>query len=383
MTTDTTDRPHPDFDTPPAHGTARPIPVWASRFAALCILLAAPLSAPPATSQTAPLAVPLAAPQSAPQAAPQSAPQTAPLAAPQAGPQTAPQAAFQATPETVSQATPAPARMQDGPPVTLDGFLVQGGMVWGRTRPGTRMTLDGTPVKVGADGHFVFGFGRDAGPEARLALTYPDGRQTVRRLGVASRRFDIERIDGLPPKTVTPPPEWRERRKRETGRVISARAPVTDATDWADGFILPAEGRFSGFYGSQRILNGKPRSPHYGIDIANSTGTPIVAPAGGIVRLAAPDFLLEGGIVIIDHGFGVTSTLFHMNTVDVAEGDRVAKGERIGTIGATGRASGPHVDWRINWGRVRLDPGLFFSAGTGVAGGAKPATDTGAPDTRR
>jgi len=244
----------------------------------------------------------------------------------------------------------------------LQGTLAQGGMVWGQVEAGSEMMLDGTKVKVGPKGNFVFGFSRDAGANATLVTTGPDGNQTTQTIDIAQRSFDIERVDGLPPKTVTPPPEWLERRKVETGRVRSARAENTNDTLWLNGFHKPAEGRFSGFYGSQRILNGKPRSPHYGLDTAAPIGTPIYAPAGGRVRLAAPDFLLEGGIVIIDHGFGVTSTLFHMNSVDVQEGAVVASGDRIGTIGEKGRASGPHVDWRVNWGSVRLDPLLLIGS---------------------
>ncbi|NVJ99223.1 MAG: M23 family metallopeptidase [Alphaproteobacteria bacterium] len=244
--------------------------------------------------------------------------------------------------------------------VDLKGDIAQGGLVWGKVSPGSEITLDGVSVKVGSEGHFVFGFGRDAQPTAALVVLHRDGSTEKRTLKIASRTFDIERVDGLPPKTVTPPMEWRERRKKETGKVREARSHLADNMHWSRGFIKPAEGRFSGFYGSQRILNGKPRSPHYGLDIAGPTGTPIYAPAGGVIRLAVPDFLLEGGIVIIDHGFGVTSTLFHMNSVDVEEGTWVHQGDQIGTIGATGRASGPHVDWRVNWQNVRLDPLLLI-----------------------
>jgi len=244
--------------------------------------------------------------------------------------------------------------------VELSGTAAQGGMLWGKVAPGATVSLDGAPVKVGPGGNFVIGFGRDAGARATLSVQHKDGATEVQAITVRKRHFDIERVDGLPPKTVTPPPEWRERRAKETGMVRDARSHNTDALDWQAGFIRPAEGRFSGFYGSQRILNGEPRSPHYGLDIAGPTGTPIVAPASGVVRLAVPDFLLEGGIVIIDHGFGVTSTLFHMNSVDVQKGQTVRQGDRIGTIGQTGRANGPHVDWRVNWGGVRLDPILLI-----------------------
>ncbi len=241
----------------------------------------------------------------------------------------------------------------------LKGDVAQGGLVWGQVEAGAEIRLDGTQIFVGPEGHFVFGFSRDAKKDASLVILHRDGRRIEKNLSVKQREFNIERIDGLPPKTVTPPESWTARRKIETGRVRKARAArAIKRVDWLNGFIKPAEGRFSGFYGSQRILNGKPRSPHYGLDIAGPVGTPIVAPAGGIITLAASDFLLEGGIVIIDHGYGVSSTLFHMNSVDVKEGQRIEQGEQIGTIGSKGRSSGPHVDWRINWGRVRLDPFL-------------------------
>jgi len=245
--------------------------------------------------------------------------------------------------------------------VELKGTLAQGGMAWGQVPAGSEILLDGNPVKIGPAGNFVFGFGRDAPAEAALLIITRDGNRSTTTLAIAQRIFDIERVEGLPPKTVTPPPEWRERRKLETGKVVAARAKFTNATEWLTGFAKPAVGRFSGFYGSQRILNGKARSPHYGLDIAAAIGDPVFAPAAGIVRLAATDFLLEGGIVIIDHGLGVSSTLFHMNSVDVKEGESVARGGQIGTIGAKGRASGPHVDWRVNWGSVRLDPLLLLA----------------------
>ena len=244
----------------------------------------------------------------------------------------------------------------------LQGTPAQGGMVWGQVEAGSELVLDGTKIKVGPSGNFVFGFSRDATGSAKLVTLRPDGSREEQTINIAQRTFDIERVEGLPPKTVTPPPEWAARRKVETGRVRSARAENTNDLLWLAGFKKPAEGRFSGFYGSQRILNGKPRSPHYGLDIAAPVGTPIYAPAGGTVRLAASDFLLEGGIIIIDHGFGVTSTLFHMNSVDVKEGAEVARGERIGTVGAKGRANGPHVDWRVNWRTVRLDPLLLIDS---------------------
>lgn len=244
--------------------------------------------------------------------------------------------------------------------VQFQGPIEQGSLVRGHVPVGSKLKLDGNEVKVTEDGYFVVGFSRDHKASSVYVVETPSGDIIAGALAIASRSYDIERVDGLPPKTVSPPPSWTERRKGETARVVSGRSFMTDDEHWRDQFIKPASGRISGVYGSQRILNGKPRSPHYGLDIANKTGTKVVAPAAGIIRLSAPDFLFEGGIIIIDHGFGITSTLFHLNSVEVKEGQIVKQGERIGSIGATGRASGPHVDWRLNWQKVRLDPALVL-----------------------
>jgi len=244
-------------------------------------------------------------------------------------------------------------------PIRLNGPVVQGGMIVGQATPGSTVRLDGTSVKVAPDGRFVFGFNRDAGQSALLEIVEPAGAQHIETLSVKQRDYKIQRIDGLPPKKVTPPPELTARLKRERGLVAQARARDTDFLHWAEPFIWPAKGRISGVYGSQRILNGKPRQPHYGVDVAGPKGTPVVAPASGIVMLAQPDFYFEGGIIIIDHGYRVMSTLFHLQTVDVIVGQAVEKGQPIATIGATGRATGAHVDWRMNWGATRLDPALI------------------------
>jgi len=241
----------------------------------------------------------------------------------------------------------------------LDGAFTQGGMIRGQVEPGQTVRLNGEPVKVSADGAFVIGFGREADAQHTLSVRAKGEVVAERRLTIEARDFEIERVDGLEEDKVSPPPEYYERRERETGMVSEARAPVSAMTHWQDGFIWPATGEITGVYGSQRILNGKPRAPHYGVDIAGGDGSPVKAPAGGLVRLAETDFLLEGGIVIIDHGFGVSSTLFHLKAVTVAEGERVEQGARIGRIGATGRATGPHVDWRVNWRETRLDPRLL------------------------
>ncbi len=246
--------------------------------------------------------------------------------------------------------------------VDLEGVFKQGGMIRGQADPDTKVFLDGEEIRVDSQGRFVFGFGRDAAETAILKIVKKDGNQEEMTLKVVPQDYDIERIDGLPEKTVNVPEEERLRREKEAAMVIEARAPFTDSADWALPFIKPVEGRITGVYGSQRILNGQPRWPHYGLDIAGDVGTPVKAPAGGAVRLAEPEFLLEGGIIIIDHGFGVTSTFMHLSKVTVKVGQRVEQGDILGAIGMTGRASGPHLDWRINWGSVRLDPALVLEA---------------------
>jgi len=246
--------------------------------------------------------------------------------------------------------------------ITYEGAFSQGGMVRGHIgeNPVREIWLNDISVKIGPQGYFVFGFSRDEAATADLKIIYNDGSLEEKTLEVAPQVYKIERVDGLPPRTVHIPEEEKERRRVERGKVAVARGFDNNNHFWRENFIQPAQGRISGVYGSQRILNGTPRIPHYGLDVAAPIGTEIVAPASGVVRLAEPDFLLEGGIVIIDHGFSIFSTLFHMNSVGVVEGQIVAKGETIGTIGEKGRTSGPHVDWRINWGKVRLDPKLLL-----------------------
>ena len=241
----------------------------------------------------------------------------------------------------------------------LQGTLAQGGLVVGRIAPGAKVTLDGEPVTVDdGRGLFVVGFGRDHGPTAELAIEAPDGTRETTRLEIAARQWDIARIDGLPPRTVTPSPGDLERIGREAALIRAARAHDSDRTDFLGGFIWPAKGRISGRYGDQRILNGAPRSPHLGVDVAAPVGTPVHAAAGGLVTLAERDLFYTGGTLVIDHGHGLTTIYSHLNEVGVAVGAVVAQGDPIGTVGATGRATGPHLDWRLNWFQERLDPEL-------------------------
>ncbi len=244
----------------------------------------------------------------------------------------------------------------------LHGRLVQGGLVRGTTEPGAVVELDGRRVRVSPEGIFLLGFSRDAAAQARLVVRFPDGKVTRRQLHIAKRTYKIERIDGLPEKMVTPPPEVTERIRRENAIIARLRQRDTPATLFLSGWIRPAKGRVTGVYGSQRILNGKPRRPHFGLDIAAPPGTPVVAPADGIVVLAERDLYYTGGTVILDHGHGLTSAFLHMRDVKVTPGRLVRRGEIIGTIGATGRVTGPHLDWRVNLFDVRLDPALLLRA---------------------
>ena len=241
----------------------------------------------------------------------------------------------------------------------LQGNFVQGGLVLGQTEPGARVSLAGHPVRVAPDGRFVFGFGRDHGPEATLTVRLPGGGETQRSLAIAPRHYRIQRIDGLPPGKVTPNPADLARIRRENAEIARIRALDTPEPLFESGWIWPARGVISGVFGSQRVLNGKPRRPHYGVDIAAPIGTPVRAPADGIVRLAAPDLFYTGNTLMLDHGFGLVSVYSHLSALEVAVGDRVTQGTLIGRIGATGRVTGAHLDWRLNWFGERLDPALL------------------------
>jgi murein DD-endopeptidase MepM/ murein hydrolase activator NlpD len=243
-------------------------------------------------------------------------------------------------------------------PVEISGALTQGGVVFGKTDPGATATLDGRPVRVAKDGRFVFGFGRDASAAAMLEIHHPDGTVNRMPLKVASRQYEVQRIEGLPQNLVTPNAEEEARIAREQAKVTQTRTLDLDEPLFESGFIWPAVGPISGVFGSQRVLNGEPRAPHYGVDIAAPEGSPVVSPADGVVTFAEPDLFLTGGTVVIDHGHGLSSTFLHMSRIDVMVGAHLRQGDLVGTVGATGRASGPHLHWGMNWFEVRLDPEL-------------------------
>ena len=254
--------------------------------------------------------------------------------------------------------TPAVAAAETG--VRLDGPRTQGGLLRGRVPPGSAVRYEGEAVRVSGDGWFLIGFGRDAPPDAELLVVFPDRRRERRVLRVEPREYDIQRIDGLPPRKVTPrSKEDRARIAADVRMVRQARTTDAPRTDFLGGFQWPIKGRISGVYGSQRILNGEPRRPHFGIDIAAPTGTKVGAPADGVVTMVHPDMFFSGGTMIIDHGHGLSSAFLHLSRILVETGERVAQGQTIAEVGSTGRSTGPHLDWRINLFGRRLDPGLL------------------------
>lgn len=243
--------------------------------------------------------------------------------------------------------------------VDLKGHLVPGGFAIGQVGPGAKILLGKVPVQVGADGLFVIAFGRDQGPEQQLTIVHADDTAEQQMLTIAPRDYDIQRIDKLDQNMVTPDPATVARIKADQAKVKAARAEPSERRDFLMHFIWPATGPISGVYGSQRILNGVPRAPHFGTDIAAPEGSQVIAPADGVVRLAETGFYLTGGTIIIDHGFGIYSSYLHLSRVAVKVGQELRQGEAIGAVGQTGRATGPHLHWGLNWNETRLDPALL------------------------
>jgi murein DD-endopeptidase MepM/ murein hydrolase activator NlpD len=246
-----------------------------------------------------------------------------------------------------------------GEALRLDGQFIQGGVIFGHSVPGARVVLNGRDVRVSPAGSFVFGFGRDAPETAQLEISYPDGTQDRRTLRIETRQYKTQRIDGLPHKMVTPPEDVLARIRAENKTIAAARAVDRPEALFESGFDWPVTGPISGVFGSQRVLNGEPRRPHYGIDIAAPEGSPVRAPADGIVAIAEADMYYTGGTVLLDHGHGLTSVYSHMKDVTVKPGQVLRQGDILGTVGATGRVTGAHLDWRINWFKERLDPAYF------------------------
>ena len=254
----------------------------------------------------------------------------------------------------------------------VSGKAVQGGMLVFQTKAGTKIILDGLKRPVSADGLVVLGFHRDDVTPQELRAIDASGKTAKLTLTPEMRDWEIQRIDNLPTNMVTPPEAVITRIKKDIKNVKAARAVISDFDDvLKNGFVWPVWGRISGIYGAQRILNGKPRQPHYGIDIAAPSGVAVRAAGAGRVTMAM-DLYFTGGTVIIDHGFGLNSTYSHLKDMYVRPGDRVTRGGVIGSVGSTGRSTGPHLDWRINWRHKRLDPLL-------IAGPLRPALPASRP----
>lgn len=242
----------------------------------------------------------------------------------------------------------------------IESRWLQGAPVFGRVAPGSKLRFAERDVSLSADGRFVVGVAYDAGPAAELVVT--DAAGAVRRYeyGVEARTYDVQKIGGLPKAMVEPPPEVQQRIEDDQRRVGQARTFDSDLDAFAGKFVWPVSSQVTGVYGASRVLNGVPRQPHFGIDLAAGEGTPVRAAAAGIVRLAERDLYYTGGTIILDHGHGLTTTYLHLSKLDVTEGETVKQGAVIGRVGHTGRATGPHLCWRANWFDVRLDASLLL-----------------------
>ena len=237
----------------------------------------------------------------------------------------------------------------------FQGKFLQGHFILGKTEKGSEVFIDKKQVKVSMNGYFVFGIDRDRKFDVEIT-EIKDGNKNKIIKKVFKRKYNIQRIDGLPENKVTPPESVYKRIKDENGRIGKARAINSDLTFFTAKFIMPVEGIISGVYGSQRILNGKPKWPHYGIDIAAKKGTKIKSSGSGIVTMAEDDLYYTGGTIIMDHGHGISTIYSHLEDIMVNVGDEVKQGDIIGTVGSTGRSTGPHLDFRVNWFQTRLDP---------------------------
>ncbi len=239
---------------------------------------------------------------------------------------------------------------------TLHGQWQQGGLIVGKTNPSATVVFDGRKLSISPQGYFIFGFDRDAAATATLSVQLPDHQAESKTFSVQKRIWKVQRINGLPPDKVTPPPEMEQRIEREAEQIKAAREHDSALTDFTEHLQWPAKGEVSGVFGSQRILNGVPKQPHPGEDIVVPTGTPVKAPAGGVVTLAEPDLYFTGGTVIIDHGHGLSSVLVHLSKLLVKTGDTVKQGQLVAKSGMTGRATGPHLHWGMYWFDAHIDP---------------------------
>lgn len=246
--------------------------------------------------------------------------------------------------------------------IKLSGEIKQGALVIGKTATNNVVTFDGKVLPLSEHGDYVFGFGRDDEKTHQLVITQPNGEKELKSLTPAKRQYDIQRIEGIAKKIMNPNPKAVTRAQQDGAQVSVARKTLSTKTDFAKGFIAPITGIITGVYGSQRVFNGVPKRPHYGLDYAGKTGDPVKAPAAGTVVMFVPDMFYSGGTMIIDHGHGISSSFLHLSKSYVKTGDDVKKGQVVAAVGSSGRTTGPHLDWRINWFNMRLDPALALKA---------------------
>jgi murein DD-endopeptidase MepM/ murein hydrolase activator NlpD len=242
--------------------------------------------------------------------------------------------------------------------IQLSGEIKQGALVIGKTANNNIVSFDDKILPLSESGDYVFGFGRDDITSHKLLITYPSGKTEQKTLTPAKREYKIQRIEGIAKKIMNPNPKAVARSKQDGIQVRAARKTLSNKTAFSQGFIAPIKGTITGVYGSQRVFNGVPKRPHFGLDYAGKTGDPVKAPASGKVVMFVPDMFYSGGTMIIDHGHGITSSFLHLSKSYVKTGDEVKQGQVVAAVGASGRATGPHLDWRINWFNVRLDPAL-------------------------
>ena len=245
--------------------------------------------------------------------------------------------------------------------VEFKGKFIQGHFILGKTEPGAKILIDNKEIKVSSDGFFVFGIGKDRKFDVTITKN-KDGNIEKIIKKIQKRKYNIQRIDGLPKKKVTPPEEFYARIKKDNQLIGKAREVDSNLPFFKEKFIVPVDNAIiTGVYGSQRILNGIPKWPHYGLDFAKKKGAPVKAMNNGIVTLSESDLYYTGGTIIFDHGHGISTLYMHMDKIFVKVGDHIKKGDVVGTVGATGRATGPHLDIRLNWYDVRLDPATVLN----------------------